>query len=153
MDRIKKLIKSEGFRELFVYGIVGVLTTVVNYVVYYAVTRLAALITGAAPEHAVLIAVGNVLSWIASVTFAFWANKKYVFRSPDWGKATLKKEIPGFVAARVFSLVLDIAIVELMVHAMGVSDLISKLVSNILVIVVNYFLSKFWIFRKKSEKQ
>ena len=152
MNRIKKLIKSEGFRELFVYGIVGVLTTVVNYVVYFAVTRLAALVAGVSPEHAALIAVGNVLSWIASVAFAFWANKKYVFRSADWGKATLKKEIPGFVAARVFSLVLDIIVVELMVHAMGISDLISKLVSNILVIIVNYFLSKFWIFRKKGEK-
>ena len=152
MGRIKKLIKSEAFRELFVYGIVGVLTTVVNYVVYFAVTRLAALITGAAPEHAALIAVGNVLSWIASVAFAFWANKKYVFRSADWGKAALKKEIPGFVAARVFSLVLDIAAMELMVHALGMGDLVSKLVSNIMVIIVNYFLSKFWIFRKKDEK-
>ncbi len=152
MDRIKKLIKSEGFRELLIYGIVGVLTTVVNYVVYFAVTRLAALAAGVSPEHAALIAVGNVLSWIASVAFAFWANKKYVFRSADWGKATLKKEIPGFVAARLFSLVLDIALMELMVHAMGIGDLIAKLVSNIVVIIVNYFLSKFWIFRKKGEK-
>ena len=153
MERIKKLIKSEGFRELFVYGVVGVLTTVVNYVVYFAVTRLAALIAGVVPEHAVLIAIGNVLSWIASVTFAFWANKKYVFRSDDWGKAALKKEIPGFVAARLFSLVLDIAVMELMVHVFGIGDLISKLVSNVIVIIVNYFLSKFWIFRKKGDKQ
>ena len=153
MERIKKLIRSEAFRELFVYGVVGVLTTAVNYAVYFVVTRLAALIAGAAPDHAALIAVGNVLSWIASVAFAFWANKKYVFRSADWGKAALKKEIPGFVAARLFSLALDIAIVELMVHAMGVNDLIAKLVSNVVVIIVNYFLSKFWIFRKKGEKQ
>ena len=149
MDRIKKLIKSEAFRELFVYGVVGVLTTVVNYVVYFGVTRLAALVAGVTPEHAALIAAGNVLSWIASVAFAFWANKKYVFRSPDWGKATLKKEVPGFVAARLFSLVLDIALMELMVHAIGIGDLIAKLVSNVVVIIVNYFLSKFWIFRKK----
>jgi len=153
MDRIKKLIKSEAFRELFVYGVVGVLTTVVNYVVYFGVTRLAALVAGVTPEHAALIAAGNVLSWIASVAFAFWANKKYVFRSPDWGKATLKKEVPGFVAARLFSLVLDIALMELMVHAIGIGDLIAKLVSNVVVIIVNYFLSKFWIFRKKGEKQ
>jgi len=153
MDRIKKLIKSEAFRELFVYGVVGVLTTVVNYVVYFGVTRLAALVAGVTPEHAALIAVGNVLSWIASVAFAFWANKKYVFRSPDWGKATLKKEVPGFVAARLFSLVLDIALMELMVHAIGIGDLIAKLVSNVVIIIVNYFLSKFWIFRKKGEKQ
>lgn len=152
MNRIKQLIKSEAFRELFVYGVVGVLATVVNYVVYFAVTRLVALIAGVSPEHAALIAVGNVLSWIAAVSFGFWANKKYVFRSADWGKETLKKELSGFVAARVFSLVLDIVAVELMVHAMGINDLISKLVSNIMVIIVNYFLSKFWVFRKKGEK-
>lgn len=150
MNRIKKLIKSEGFRELFVYGVVGVLTTVVNYAVYYGVTRLVALLAGIAPDHAALILVANILSWVASVAFAFWANKKYVFRSAGWDKATLKKEVPSFVLARLFSLGLDTAILELMVHA-GVHDLIAKLVANVVVIVANYFLSKFWIFSKKKK--
>lgn len=152
MDRIKKLIRSEGFRELFVYAVVGVLTTLINYAVYFIASRLGALMLGIAPDHPVLIAVANVLSWIATVAFAFWANKKYVFRSENWNRATLKKEIPGFVTARLLSLGMDIAIVELMVHALSISDLISKLVTNILVIIANYFLSKFWVFRKKNEK-
>lgn len=151
MERIKKLIKSEGFRELVVYGIVGVLTTVVNYLVYFGVTRIVALIAGIAPDHAGLILAANILSWVASVAFAFWANKKYVFRSEGWDKATLKKELPGFVAARLLSLGLDTAILEVMVLA-EIHDLIAKLVANVVVIIVNYFLSKFWIFRKKSEK-
>lgn len=153
MDRIKKLIRSEGFRELFIYAVVGVLTTLINYAVYFIVSRLGALIFGIAPEHPVLIAVANILSWIASVAFAFWANKKYVFRSQSWNRATLKKEIPGFVTARLLSLGLDIVIVELMVHALSINDLISKLVSNIIVIILNYFLSKFWVFRNKNEER
>jgi len=152
MGKIKKLIKSDAFRELFVYGVVGVLTTVVNYIVYFGATRIGALVGGVEPDHAALIVFANVIAWIVAVVFAFWANKKYVFRSADWGKATLKKEIPGFVVARLLSLGMDIAIVELMVHAMGINDLVSKLVSNIVVIIVNYFLSKFVIFKKKAEK-
>ena len=150
MEKIKKLIKSNAFRELFIYGVVGVLTTVVNYIAYFASTRIGAMICGVSPDHAALIVVANVIAWILAVIFAFWANKKYVFRSMDWGKNTLKKEIPGFVAARLLSLVMDIGIVELMVHGMGIDDLISKLVSNIVVIIVNYFLSKFLIFKKKG---
>lgn len=152
MNGIKRLIRSEGFRELFVYAVVGVLTTAINYIVYYIASRLGALICGIATEQPVLIAVANVLSWIASVAFAFWANKKYVFHSKNWDCATLKKEISGFVTARLFSLGLDIAVVELMVHALGVNDLISKLASNVIVIIMNYFLSKFWIFRRKDKE-
>lgn len=152
MKKIKELLRSDGLWELIVYGVAGVLTTVVNYGVYFCVSRLGALIGGVEPEHPILIAIANVISWIASVAFAFWANKKYVFRSASWDRATLKKEIPGFVTARLFSLGLDIAAVELLVHAMRVNDLIAKLISNVLVILVNYFLSKFWIFKKKSER-
>ena len=152
MEKIKKLIKREAFRELVIYGVVGVLTTAVNYIAYFASTRIGAAVCGIAPDHAALIVVANIIAWIVAVIFAFWANKQFVFRSKDWGKATLKKEIPGFVAARLLSLGLDIAVVELMVHVMGINDLVSKLVSNILVIIVNYFLSKFVIFRKKTEK-
>lgn len=150
MERIKGFLKGERFRELLTYLIAGVLTTLVNYLVYFLVTRGTALLMHTAPDGAGLLLAANIAAWICSVAFAFWSNKKYVFRSADWSRPTLKRELPGFLAARLFSLVFDAVFVELAVHAFGMNDLIAKLLSNILVIIINYFLSKFWIFRKKT---
>lgn len=148
MERVKAFLKSEQFRELFVYAVVGGLTTAVNYIVYFAVSRIFAALTGCALENAALLLGANIAAWIVSVAFAFWANKKHVFRSADWSKATLAKELPQFTAARLFSLVFDAGFVLLTVRLLGMNDLAAKLLSNVLVIVINYFLSKFWIFRK-----
>ena len=150
MKRLTAFIRSERFRELFIYGIVGILTTAINYIVYFAGTRGPAALLGIAPDHAILILVSKIIAWCTSVAFAFWANKKYVFCSADWSKASLRREIPGFVSARVLSLGFDAAFVEITVHLMGMNDLLATLIANIIVIILNYFASKFWIFRKKN---
>lgn len=149
IKKIKEILRNDRIRELIVYGIVGVLTTVISYVIYFAITRGVAALKGIAPDGAVLILVANIISWICSVAFAFWANKVYVFRSTKWNAQTLKKELSGFVAARLFSLGFDAGFMELVVW-LGMNDLIAKLLSNVLVIIINYFLSKFLIFKKKD---
>ena len=149
MQKLRSILRSERFREIFVYGIVGVLTTVINYIVYFAAGRGIAAFMGVAPSHAAIILIAKIVAWIAAVAFAFWANKVFVFRSAGWGKSILKRELPGFVSARVLSLVFDAAFVELAVHLLGMNDLIATLLSNIIVVVLNYFASKFWIFRKR----
>lgn len=141
-------MKGPRFRELFIYGVVGALTTAINYAVYSAGTRGLAAILGMRPDHALLILIFKIIAWAASVAFAFWANKKYVFLSADWGAATLKREIPGFVSARILSLLFDAAFVEIAVHFFGMNDLIATLIANVIVIVLNYFASKFLIFKK-----
>ena len=88
MKRLFDFLKGERFRELFVYGIVGVLTTAINYAVYAGGTRGTAALLGIAPDHGILILVVKIIAWCASVAFAFWANKKYVFLSTDWSMAT-----------------------------------------------------------------
>ena len=154
MKSLNEFMRSERFRELFVYGVAGVLTTAVNYGVYAGGTRGMAAILGIAPDHALLILIVKIVAWFASVAFAFWANKKYVFRSRDWSAATLRRELPGFVSARVLSPGFDAAFVEVTVHLMGMNDLIATLIANVIVIIMNYFASKFWIFRRKdSAKQ
>ena len=149
MQQLRAFLRSERFREIFIYGVVGVLTTAINYVVYFGVSRGAAAVLGIAPDHAAMILAAKIIAWAAAVAFAFWANKVYVFRSADWSKSTLRRELPGFVSARVLSLVFDAAFVEFAVHLLGMNDLIATLISNIIVIVLNYFASKFWIFRKR----
>jgi len=150
MKQLINKLCSDRFRELFTYGVVGVLTTVINYIVYAGGTRGVAALAGIAPDHAVLILAAKIVAWCASVAFAFVANKRWVFRSPDWSMSTLRRELPGFVSARVLSLCFDAAFVELTVHLMGMNDLVATLIANIIVIVLNYFASKFWIFRKKD---
>ena len=151
MNRLKKILKDERFRELLVYGVVGVLTTVINYCVYIGVTQLWAALTGCAADHPALILVANVAAWILSVAFAFWANKKYVFRSPEWTREVLRREVPGFVTARLLSLGFDVLFVEATV-LLGMDHRIAKLLSNVIVVILNYFASKFWIFRRKNSK-
>ena len=149
MKKLLNFIRSPRFRELFVYGIVGILTTAINYAVYAGGTRGIAAILGIRPDHAMLILLVKIIAWCASVAFAFWANKKYVFFSTSWSRETLRRELPGFVSARVLSLGFDAAFVEITVHLLGMNDLIATLIANIIVIVLNYFASKFWIFRKR----
>lgn len=149
MKRLIDFIRGPRFRELFIYGIVGVLTTAINYAVYAGGTRGLAALMHVRPDHAALILGVKIIAWCASVAFAFWANKKYVFLSDDWSAATLKREVPGFVSARVLSLLFDAAFVEIAVHGFGMNDLIATLIANVIVIVLNYFASKFLIFRKR----
>ena len=149
MQRLRALLRSDRFREIFVYGVVGVLTTAINYGLYAGVSRGAAALIGIAPDHAMMILIAKIIAWVLAVAFAFWANKVYVFRSADWSGNTLRRELPGFVSARVLSLVFDAAFVEFAVHLLGMNDMIATLISNVIVVVLNYFASKFWIFRKR----
>ena len=149
MQQLRAFLRSDRFREIFVYGVVGVLTTAINYGVYAAGSRGAAALLGIAPDHAAMILIAKIIAWVLAVAFAFWANKVYVFRSAGWSRDILKRELPGFVSARILSLVFDAAFVEIAVHMFGMNDLIATLIANIIVIVLNYFASKFWIFRKR----
>lgn len=137
MNKIKELFIK--YKELINYGIFGVLTTVINYVSYIIFTRVFNL----------EIFTSNLLAWILSVMFAFITNKIIVFESKEFTLKTLVKEGIAFTVARILSLLLDMLILYIMVDIMGISDLIVKIISNIIVIIVNYILSKFLIFKKK----
>ena len=117
---------------------------------YAGITQGWAAITGGAADHPTLILIANILAWVLSVAFAFWANKKYVFRSPDWTREVLRREVPGFVTARLLSLGFDVVFVEGCVLLLGMNHLIAKLLSNVIVVILNYFASKFWIFRRRD---
>ena len=137
MVKIKELWSK--YKELINYGIFGVLTTVINYVSYILFTR----------TLGIDIFVSNLLAWILSVIFAFITNKLIVFESKQFTFKILLKEGATFTAARIFSLLLDMLILYVMSDLMGINDLIVKIISNIIVIIVNYVLSKFIIFKKK----
>lgn len=134
----------EKYKEIINYLIFGVLTTVISLIVYYGLTY-----TIINPDNAFMLQVANVISWIAGVLFAYFTNRKYVFESKNENKL---KEFLSFVGARITTLLLDMAIMGVGVSLLHGNDKIMKLISQVLVIVGNYLLSKIFVFRKRENK-
>lgn len=127
-------------RETISYLVVGVLTTIVSLAVYYGLV-----LTILNPNNAVQLQIANIISWIAAVSFAYIANRKYVFRSknPD-----ILREAGSFFASRIGTLIMDMLLMFIMVTLLGVSDKIAKLVVQVVITIANYLFSKLFVFRK-----
>ncbi len=128
--------------EIINYLIVGVLTTVVSLICYYASTR-----TFLDPNNAFQLQVANLIKWVSGVLFAYVTNRIFVFKSK---RKDIGKEFVQFTSSRVATLFLDMFVMWLMVTRMGIFDLIATLVSQVLVTVGNYLISKLFVFRKKA---
>lgn len=140
---MKTLLHKLINRETITYIIFGVLTTAVNYVTYYLLYRFTAL-------DAIIY---NTIAWAVSVIFAFITNKLFVFESKKWAIRTVLREFFPFVGARILSLLLEEAFLVLTVNVLGMHELIAKIIISVVVVIVNYFASKFIIFRKKNNKE
>ena len=136
MEKIKELLAK--YKELILYGIVGAATTVIAFVTLYLF------------EHvlSIQLEIANVLSWICAVLFSFIFNKLVVFESKDKDINKTLKELGGFIFARLASLLVDEAIMIIGVRVFGINTYIVKCISEVFVIVINYFFSKFIIFKK-----
>lgn len=138
METIRALLRKH--RELISYVFWGVMTTLVNYATYFLLKELL---------HVALVP-RNVIAWAASVLFAYFTNKLFVFRSRDWTWRVALRELWQMAASRLFTLGLETAILWLFVEKLRLSDVIVKLAANVVVVIANYVLSKFIVFRKKS---
>ena len=127
-------------KETIMYLIFGVLTTVVDYLAY-CLLRVA--------DTNYMLA--NVISWILAVIFAFITNKLFVFKSNKKDKNTIIHELSSFFSARIFSLVFSLIFIYTTVSLLGMNDLISKIISSIFVVVMNYVFSKKYIFKDQQE--
>ena len=127
------------YKEIVNYLICGVLTTVLNFVVYMLFTRLMHL------EEVT----SSSLAWLVAVIFAYIVNKIFVFES----KTKEFKEFVLFIGCRIISAITcDVVTFALMVKVLHINDVVSKIVTQIMVIVVNYLFSKLLVFRKKENK-
>ena len=142
-EKLSNIIKKLCTREVIMYLIFGVLTTVVSLVVYYAL-----IFTVLNPENAIQLQIANILSWIAGVAFAYVTNRKYVFESKETNKV---KELSKFVTSRLVTLFLDMFIMFMGVTCLKGNDKIVKLISQVLVIIGNYVFSKIFVFKKKKD--
>ncbi len=139
---MKKILKKIDIREVISYLIIGVLTTIVSLVSYYLLTTYIL-----NPDKPIELQIANVLSWILSVTFAYFTNRKYVFRSND---KNVLKEGMKFYSARLLTLFMDMLIMFVFVSLMGINDKIIKLLSQVVVVIANYVISKFMVFKKSK---
>ena len=127
-------------RQIILYVIFGGLTTAVNFVSYLFLTRL--LNFG--------VEISTALAWFLSVLFAYATNRTWVFESSRSGASEILREAVSFFASRVGTGLLDWLIMFVFVSKLGMPDLWIKLFSNVIVIVLNYVLSRFLVFGKKE---
>ena len=136
LQKIRALVVK--YWDILSYLVFGVLTTVVNYAVYLPIYNLLGLSA----------AVSNVIAWVAAVAFAFLTNKPFVFKSHDWSAKTVIPELTKFVSCRVASGAMQTLILLLTVDILGWNGNIWKLITQVLVVVLNYITSKLVVFKK-----
>lgn len=121
-------------KELFWYVVFGTLTTIVNIVVYFALEYIG-----------VNYIISNIIAWFLSVLFAYVTNRIWVFesKSPD-----ILKEMVLFFSGRIFSGVLDTALLYLFVDILTLGNTFSKIAVEIIITILNYLLSKLIVFKE-----
>ena len=129
---IFKLYKK--YEEVINYLIFGFLTTVVSIASYALFTRM----------FQIDVYISNILSWIAAVTFAFVTNRIYVFKSAN---KDLFKEAFKFYTSRITTLVIEIIIMYILVSMLHINDMVSKIIVQFIVIILNYVCSKIFVFK------
>jgi putative flippase GtrA len=134
---VKDLIRKHW--DVLSYLFFGVLTTVVNYVVYLPCYNLLGLSA----------AVSNAIAWVFAVAFAYLTNKPFVFKSHDWSAKTVFPELVKFVACRIGSGVLETVLLLITVDWMDWNGNIMKLITSVVVVVLNYVGSKLLVFKKQ----
>ena len=143
---MKKIIKKvwnlyKKYDEMINYLIVGGLTTVVSLGTYYFCVY-----TFLNPNNAFQLQIANIISWISCVTFAYFTNRIFVFKSKRTDKL---KEAISFYGSRIATLLLEMGIMFVFVTILHFNDKIIKLVAQVVITILNYVLSKLLIFKKK----
>ena len=129
----------EKYKEVFSYLVFGALTTAINVITYHLCYNIA---------HIVNV-ISVIIAWIISVAFAYITNKLFVFESHSFEKSVLIPEVLSFVGCRALTGVLDVAIMFVAVDMLNGNSLFWKIISNIIVILLNFIVSKILIFKRK----
>lgn len=131
------------YREILIYLIVGVLTTIVSWGACFIFERF--LLN---PDITWQNALLNTIGWVAGVCFAYPLNRKWVFQSTN---PKIIKEFGEFAVSRLSTWILDLVIMELTVNVWSLNYWIAKIfISSVLVTILNYVFSKIFIFKKEK---
>ena len=139
----KLILIYRKYEEIFRYLIVGVLTTIVSLGSYYI-----CVLTFLDPNNPIELQIANILSWITCVTFAYFANRSFVFKSKNENKV---KELASFYTSRITTLLMDAGVMFIFVTWLGFNDKIIKLLVQVIVTIANYIFSKIFVFKKEKK--
>lgn len=141
MEKIKQLFVK--YEEIIVYLIVGVINTIVSWAACFLVGLFLD------PDISWQNFIINTVGWIAGVVFGYFANRKYVFKSTN---PEMMKEFIGFAGGRLSTWAMDIVLMFVLVNLIHMDYWIAKIfISSVLVMIANYLLSKFLVFKKKKD--
>ena len=169
MNKIKQIYQKH--KEIILYLIFGVLTTLIGWVTYLLILSLGKMIFNIQTEdtngatYVAIYTVAQVIQWVAAVLFAFFTNRKYVFAADEQCGSTAR-QLGLFAGGRVATFFVDYFVtlfgtmalssllpslngVELLGRTFNINEISAKLVAAIIVIIANYIFSKFLVFRKK----
>ena len=141
MQKIKDLLLK--YKEVISYLFFGVLTTAVDFVSYYILTRVFRLDEG----------VSNVLAQFFAILFAYVTNKLFVFEDKTNDFKSLIIQFGKFFSLRLVTLVLNSVMFIIMIDKLGINDIVTKVIVSVIVIILNYVFSKLIVFKGKEKQQ
>lgn len=121
--------------EMIRFGVVGVITTVINFLIFKLGRKVQLPLVAA-----------NSVAWLAAVLFAFAANKFIVFQSADWNTMFVLEELARFLMSRLLTLLIETSLLWLLVKKKDLPEMASKCGVSVLVVLLNYLLGKFLVF-------
>lgn len=129
------------YKKIMSYLFFGVLTTIVNILIYSLFCNLLKC----------NYMFSSFVAWTLSVLFAYVTNRRYVFDSKSKDFKTITDEIYEFFKFRFISLIIDLIFMYMLVSIMALNDMLAKILVNILVIILNYIFSKMFIFKEVNK--
>ena len=131
--------RSKKHRELVVYLICGFLTFVVSMVIYALLSEV----------FRINVLVANIITWIIAVYFAFSVNRKFVFKS----NGNFTSELIQFYLGRVVTLVVEQAMLYIFIIRLMFNNMAIKSIAQVVIIILNYIISKFIVFKKEKSSE
>jgi putative flippase GtrA len=164
--------KGSKRREIALYLAFGVITTVLAFASYEGVLLIAeyglhiSMEDKGALPYIITYVLAQFLQWLVALLFTFFTNRKWVFVTADHSEGTVWKQLLRFSASRVATFFMDVIVTYILIHllhpfidpdtapfVLGIqldAELWAKIISSVLVVIAHYFLSKLFVFRKKS---
>lgn len=138
-EKLIKLIKKVCTKEVMFYAIFGMLTTVINLGVFYVLSNLLHW-----NEN-----LSNVIAIVIAVLFAYFTNKDLVFHSEAKTLKAKWKEFAKFISGRAFTMIIE-WLGGALLFLTPMPQMISKLIVTVVIVILNFFISKFFAFKKSS---
>lgn len=131
---------TKEYKETISYLIFGILSTIVNIATYVFFSRIIK----------INFMISNIIAWFVAVIFAYITNKFFVFESKNINIKFILKEITSFMSLRILSGLTELILMYIMINIMLINDFIVKIITNIVVVILNFIFSKLIIFKNKK---